>query len=304
MTTFTLLGVPIDSVGRSGGTEHAPAAFRALTRADDPWATDAGDLDVRIRGDVRDPASGVIAIDDVLNTTRRVADAVADLTADGAAVLAMGGCCALLPGALAGARRTHGRVGLAYLDGHLDLYDGETSPTGEAADMPISVVLGRGPDAWVEAAGGISAPEDVTLLGPRDLEEALTYGHPHPDEIPGLTFVDADEVRRDGPAVVGQTTADRIARDAGHLWVHLDVDVLDELVFPATDYLDPGGLDLAQLTELLGPLLRSPAIVGFSVGCYNPDKDPDGASGRALAEMFRVAMADEGAKADGYPSGP
>jgi hypothetical protein len=28
MTTFTLLGVPIDSVGRSGGTEHAPAAFR------------------------------------------------------------------------------------------------------------------------------------------------------------------------------------------------------------------------------------------------------------------------------------
>ena len=145
MTTFTLLGVPIDSVGRSGGTEHAPAAFRALTRADDPWATDAGDLDVRIRGDVRDPASGVIAIDDVLDTTRRVADAVADLTAKGSPILVMGGCCALLPGALAGARRTFGRVGLAYLDGHLDLYDGETSPTGEAADMPISVVLGRGP---------------------------------------------------------------------------------------------------------------------------------------------------------------
>jgi arginase len=53
----------------------------------------------------------------------------------------MGGC-SLLPG-LAGARRTYGRVGPAYLDGHLDLYDGVTSPTGEAADMPISVV----PDA-------------------------------------------------------------------------------------------------------------------------------------------------------------
>ncbi len=304
MTTFTLLGVPIDSVGRSGGTEHAPAGFRALPRADDPWTTDAGDLDVRIRGNVRDPASGVIAIGDVLGTTRRVADAVADLTSKGSPVLVMGGCCALLPGALAGARRTLGRVGLAYLDGHLDLYDGETSPTGEAADMPISVVLGRGPKAWVDATGGISAPEDVTLLGPRDLDEALTYGHPHPDEIPGLTFVDADGIRRDGPAAVGQTTADRIARDAGHLWVHLDVDVLDELVFPATDYLDPGGLDLAQVTDLLGPLLRSPAIVGFSVGCYNPDKDPDGSSGRALVEMFRAAIGEEGSKADGYPSGP
>jgi arginase len=118
-----------------------------------------------------------------------------------------------------------------------------------------------------------------------------------------LSFVDAEGVRRDGPAVVGREAADRIARDAGHLWVHLDVDVLDELVFPATDYLDPGGLDLAQVTDLLAPLLRSPAIVGFSVGCYNPDKDPDGASGSALVEMFRAAMGDEGARADGYPSG-
>ena len=71
----------------------------------------------------------------------------------------MGGCCSLLPGALAGARRVDGRVGLVYLDGHLDLYDGVTSPTGEAADMPISVVLGRGPQAWVDAAGSTTDPE-------------------------------------------------------------------------------------------------------------------------------------------------
>ena len=294
MTTFTLLGVPIDSVGRSGGTEHAPAAFRDLTRDDDPWNTDAGDLDVRIRGEARDPSSGVIAIDDVLDTTRRLAGAVADLTAEGAVVFAMGGCCALLPGALAGAQRTFGRVGLAYLDGHLDLYDGRTSPTGEAADMPISVILGRGPAVWVEAAGDVSRPEDVTLLVPRDLDEALTYGHPHPNEIPGLSFVDADRVRRDGAAVIGQQVAERVGRDPGRLWVHLDVDVLDEVVFPATDYLDPNGLDLTQLTDLLTPLLRSPALVGFSVGCYNPDKDPDGASGRALADVIRTAISDAG----------
>ncbi|MEP6757843.1 MAG: arginase family protein [Actinomycetota bacterium] len=295
MTTFTLLGVPIDSVGRSGGTEHAPQAFRAFTRADDPWRTDGGDIDARIRGDVRDPASGVIAIDDVLDTTRRVADVVADLTSQGAVVFVVGGCCALLPGALAGAQRTFGRVGLAYLDGHLDLYDGETSPTGEAADMPISVILGRGPATWVDAAGEVSRPEDVTLLGPRDLDEALTHGHPHPDEIPGLTFVDADQVRRDGAAVIGQQVADRVGQDPDRLWVHLDVDVLDELVFPATDYLDPNGLDLTQLTDLLTPLLRAPALVGFSVGCYNPDKDPDGACGRALADVLRTAIGDAGA---------
>ena len=62
--------------------------------------------------------------------------------------------------------------------------------------------------------------------------------------------------------------------------------------FPATDYLTPGGLDLPQLGDLLGPLLRSPSLVGFSVGCYNPDKDPDGANGEALVEPVPGALAD------------
>jgi arginase len=81
-----------------------------------------------------------------------------------------------------------------------------------------------------------------------------------------------------------------VDRLPGRLWVHLDVDVLDEAVFPATDYLMPGGLGWPELTELLGPLLTSPSLAGVSVGCYNPTKDPDGAGGRALVDAFRSAM--------------
>ena len=289
MGPFTFLGVPIDSVGRSGGTEHAPASFRAHSRRDDPWfAADAGDLDVPIRGDVRDPSSGVIAIEDVLAMTRAVGDAVEALRRDGRIPFVMGGCCSLVPGALAGARRADPGVGLVYLDGHLDLYDGETSPTGEAADMPIAVVLGRGPSAWVDAAGSVADPDRVWLLGPRDLEEALRYGHPHPDDIAGLSYTDADAIRAAGAAPVGRATSDA----AGPSWVHLDVDVLDEAAFPATDYLMPGGLQLAELGDLLRPLLASSSLAGVSVGCYNPDKDLDGSNGDALAALFRSALPD------------
>ena len=288
MRPFTFLGVPIDSVGRSGGTEHAPAAFRGHSHEADPWsAADVGDLDVRIRGDVRDSASGVIAIDDVVAMTREIGDAVEGLRRDGRIPFVMGGCCSLVPGALAGARRVDPGVGLVYLDGHLDLYDGETSPTGEAADMPIAVVLGRGPSVWVDAAGSVADPDRVWLLGPRDLEEALGYGHPHPDDIAGLTFTDADTIRALGPGAVGRATADA----AGPCWVHLDVDVLDEAAFPATDYLMPGGLQLAELGELMRPLVASPSLAGISIGCYNPDKDPGGANGDALTGLFRDALA-------------
>jgi arginase len=54
----------------------------------------------------------------------------------------------------------------------------------------------------------------------------------------------------------------------------------------------PGGLQLAELGELLSPLLASPSLAGVSVGCYNPDKDPEGANGDALAALFRDALTD------------
>jgi arginase len=288
--SLTYLGVPIDSVGRSGGTEHAPAAFRALTRSSDPWAgDDAGDLDVRIRGDDRDPSSGVIAIDDVVSMTHAVRSAVASLTREGRAPFVMGGCCSLVPAALAGAQRSLGDVGLVYLDGHLDLYDGRTSPTGEAADMPISVVLGHGPTAWIDAVGSVTRADRVWLVGARDLGEALTYGHPHPKDITGLAFVDADEIRTAGSSVVGANVAGDAAGGDG-FWLHLDVDVLDERAFAATDYLMPGGLEIGELTELLRPVLGSSACVGFSIGCYNPDKDREAADGTELANVLRAAL--------------
>jgi arginase family enzyme len=54
----------------------------------------------------------------------------------------------------------------------------------------------------------------------------------------------------------------------------------------------PGGLTLAELADLLRPLVRSPSLAGISVGCYNPDKDPEGRNGDALADLFRAALAD------------
>ena len=57
-------------------------------------------------------------------------------------------------------------------------------------------------------------------------------------------------------------------------------------VFPATDYLMPGGLDLAGLTVLLSEFGRDPGLAGVSVGCYNPAKDPGGRCGDGLADAL------------------
>jgi arginase len=283
MDATVTIGVPFDSVGLNGGTEGAPATLRELGLPEALDARDEGDLVVRIRGEERDQLTGLVASADVLASTTAIRAAVRLALEAGERPFLIGGCCAELPGALAGARDVLGApLGLAHVDGHLDLYDGETSTTGEAADMPISVVLGLGPMAWVEAAGGASAaPERTALVGFRDRAESIADGMRQPEELdrPPLLF-GAEELREGGVAAAAAELAARLG--TAPFWLHLDVDVLGEAIFPATDYLQPGGLDWDELAALLGPLAASDALVGASLACYNPDKDPDLACGRRL----------------------
>jgi arginase len=285
------IGVPIDSVNRrEGGYEQSPTVLRELGLPAALGGADAGDLDVRVRGAERDPESGLLASADVLGATRTIRGAVAELLGGGVRPFLAGGCCAALPGALAGARDALGTVALVHLDGHLDLYDGETSPTGEAADMPISVALGCGPAAWVETAGGASVmPEHTVLLGFRDRAESVEYGMRQPETLePPPLLRPAEDLRAQGPGAVTAELPELLA--SLPFWLHFDVDVLDERVFPATDYLLPGGLGWQEASEVLAPLLSSARLIGASLACYNPEKDPELHCGRALIEAVRQSF--------------
>ena len=290
---WTAIGVPIDSVGRAGGTERAPAAVREHGLPARLGAEDRGDLDVRIRGDERDPVSGVIGIAD---TAGDDADACARPCATSSP---------RAPGrwsSAAAARSSPARsracatpsaaLGVAYVDGHVDVYDGATSPTGEGADMPMSVAFGLGPEAWVRAAGGASAaPADVVVLGARDPEEARDIAELRTGALADVEVLGPDELRAEGLAAAGARAAQRLAADGGRFWIHLDVDVLDERAMPATDYLMPGGLQWDELAALMRPLGASPGLAGLSLGCLNPEKDPGGAYTEKTCALLAGALA-------------
>jgi len=289
---WSAIGVPIDSVGRAGGTEHAPAAVREHDLPARLGAEDRRDLDVRIHGEERDQATGVIGIADTLATTTAVRAAVRDVVADGRRPLVLGGCCALVPGALAGLRDAVGALGVAYVDGHVDVYDGTTSPTGEGADMPMSVAFGRGPDAWVDVAGGASAaPADVVVLGARDPEEAADIADLRAGTLAALEVLGPDELRARGLGAAGAQAAQRLGAHGRPFWIHLDLDVLDERAMPATDYLMPEGLEWDELAELLAPLGASPGLAGLSLGCLNPEKDPGGTFTERTCALLAGALA-------------
>ena len=138
-------------------------------------ARDAGDLDVRIVGTERDPESGIVGYPTVVATCEGVRDGIAPLLRDGAFPVVLGGCCTLVPGVAAALRTVDPRpAGMAYVDGHLDLYDGRTSPTGEAADLPLAIVAGHGDPALVALGPDVPMiePRHIALLAHRDSDEA------------------------------------------------------------------------------------------------------------------------------------
>ena len=295
MREIVLVGVPIDSLGKPGGTELAPGVWREQGIAEALGARDAGDLPVRIVGEERDPASGIVGYPTVVTTCERVRDGVAPLLASGAFTVVLGGCCALVPGVAAALRTVDGGpVGLAYIDGHLDTYDPHTSPTGEAADMPVAVCAGLG-DRELTGLGPtvpLIDPAHIALLAHRDSEEAHGEGSGMPEALGIRTSIDCAGVRAEGPRAVGERIAAQLAADAGRFWVSIDVDVLSGAAMPATPVQQDGGLSMDELVELAGPLARHPACVGLDLLCYDVDMD-DAAhtSGRSLVALLARVLA-------------
>jgi arginase len=262
-----------------------PAVLRAAGLVTSLGLVDHGDLDVKLVGSRRDPISGLVAWPSVDPVTRRIRAAVADSVSAGERPLLLGGCCAMLPGAVAGLRDSLGDVSVVNIDGHLDLYDARTSPTGEAADVPISALLDQGVPAWSAALdpSPVLAPAQVALVGFRDFDEAAALGSTMPADAGVEGTWDVLAVQRD-PTAVAAAVIEHLSPTP--FWVHLDLDVLDEVVLPATDYLMPGGLDWSDLGALLTPLAHDQSFAGISVACLNPDKDPGGRCATETAEQL------------------
>lgn len=264
-----------------------PSVLREAGVVDAIGADDLGDLDVVIEPPVRDPATGIVGSDSVLAVTRTIRDSIADRLDPDSTTVVLGGCCTLAVGTIAGLRERIGDLGIVYVDGHLDLYDGENSPTGEAADMPLAVALGLGPKAWADAAGRppLLLPPDVALLGFRDLDEARSFGSVTPDDLPGITARNTDQIRRAGPAATAAEARAAAAPGDRRFWVFVDLDILDERVFP-NDAPVPDGLEWPELRDLLTPLVHDRACLGIAVACYNPERDPGRESAGRIVELL------------------
>jgi arginase len=209
----------------------------------------------------------------------QLADAVTVVLRKKRFPLVLGGDCSILIGNLLALRRL-GNYGLFFIDGHADFYQPLTSPTGEVADMDLAIVSGRGPDILSNIDGLKPLVQDpnIVVFGYRDAEQSASYGSQDVRDSSMHVF-DLQYVRKAGTitAATSQAVEILVNHELDGFWIHLDADVLDDLLMPAVDYrLGYGGLNFAELSELLKTLVASGHAIGMDITIFNPQLDLDG----------------------------
>lgn len=221
----------------------------------------------------------------------RLKTAVTEVLAQGHFPVVLGGDCSILLGILP-AMKAMGTYGLVTLDAHADFYSPSQSITGEAADMDVALVTGRGPEMLINIDGLGPYVEDahVIHLGQRDEAETIQYGAAQIAQTAILCF-GLDEIRSQGiETATEEILAAAESTGVEGFWLHLDTDVLHDEDNPAVDYRLPDGLRLGECEYLTGTLLQSGYISGLSIAIYNPKLDADGLVGKHITGMVRRAL--------------
>jgi arginase len=274
---------------RPTGVQDLPAALLRAGLAERLGAVTGRRVDAPPYDRGWDRETGVLNPHGIARYSVRLADAVGEVLARGAFPVVLGGDCSILLGNLLALRR-RGRYGLLFIDGHTDFYQPSAEPTGEAASMDLALATGRGPQVLVDLEGRapLVRDEDVVVLGYRDAAESAAAGmQPLPS---ALRAMDLRRVREVGAAAAARQAVGWLNDGNGGLWVHLDVDVLDDAVMPAVDYRLPGGLTWAELESVLDAAVSSGRVVGLDVTIFNPRLDPDGRIAERLAECLHRGL--------------
>lgn len=161
------------------------------------------------------------------------------------------------------------RLGLIWLDAHMDAHTFNTTPSGNIHGMPLSALLGKADGKLQHLLPTIKAiqPENLILLGTRSYESAEHELLKQAD----VTIVFAEQIQDFEHLLV--QAVEKLNHSCDVIGISIDLDFIRPEDAPGVETPVTGGIPAQILLNALSQIKQQPKICGLEISEFNPDKD-------------------------------
>ena len=219
---------------------------------------------------------------------RTLADKVKAVVAADCLPFVVGGDCSMLMGIIEGLRSLKRRIGMVYMDAHGDFNTPKTTPSGIIGGMDVAIAAGKGPKKLATMFGHspLLLEENIVLYGVRDLDpleaKALAASK--------VRVYSREKIKSQGAEKAAEEILHHLQSKCDYVYLHIDLDVLDESVFSAQGLPVPDGLSKEEFQSTLRVLVKSGKLCGVALMAFDAAKDADGSQAKRIVELVAEAL--------------
>lgn len=287
-TPVSLLGVPLDLGGESLGVDIGPKALRHQKIVEKLQhvglkAADIGDIGCRSRSEIKPGDPRMHYVDEIVRVNQEVAKQTNTVVKKGGRLVVLGGDHSITLGAVSGVSAVvKGDLGLIYLDAHGDMNTDKTTLSGNVHGMCLASLMGFGADVLknVYKPGTKLAKENMLHIGGSDFDQAELDLIKN-EKLQAFTLFDL--LTQNLAPLLGMI--DRLASRVKHVWVSLDLDVIDRTYAPGAGMPNPKGLSYREIATIAEYVGKKCSVIGVDVVEYNPLQDVNNQTAELSIEL-------------------
>jgi len=295
--TINVIGVPLDLGAGRRGVDMGPSAMR-VADLNKKLATlgysveDAGNVPVTIPETQHFGDHQSKFLKEIIQVCEHLAQLVERALDEKSLPIVLGGDHSIAIGTLGGGARYYQRIrqniGLIWFDAHADFNTPETSPSGNVHGMPLSAVVGVGPQDLTNLHGICPKvkPQNAVLVGVRDIdvpEKELLVS----SAVRVFTMRDIDE--RGMRSVVEEAIKIATQHTAG-LAVSWDMDFLDPSYAPGVGTPVKGGASYREAHLAMEMIADTNKLLSLELVEVNPVLDHMNTTASLGVELILSAL--------------
>lgn len=292
-----IIGVPMDLGAGRRGVDMGPSAIRiaglnqAIARLGFE-VTDVGNVHVHPPEAVEEINPRARYLPQIAAASEELAAMVEAALAEGALPVILGGDHSIAIGSVAGVaafyRKRDQRIGIIWLDAHVDSNTPETSPSGNIHGMPLAALLGYGAKELTHIAGFAPKvlPEHTVIIGARSVDP----GERELLKTLGVRVFTMTEMDERGLALVIAEAIEIASLNTAGIHVTMDMDFIDPFYAPGVGTPERGGATYRESHLAMEKIAASGRVLSVELTEVNPLYDTTNQTAQLAVEMILSAL--------------